>query len=86
WWVPVCEEARYAEFVSALLAQCVISADEVIDLGHLAHIAPSEFLGAGLRQLFKGIESPYKSVLKLLLIEVYASEHPQVNCLSLGFK
>ena len=39
---------------------------------------PGEFIGAGLWQLFKGIESPYKSVLKLLLTEVYASEHPQV--------
>ncbi|EGH18140.1 adenylate cyclase, partial [Pseudomonas savastanoi pv. glycinea str. race 4] len=41
---------------------------------------------AGLWQLFKGIESPYKSVLKLLLIEVYSSEHPRVQCLSLRFK
>ena len=37
-------------------------------------------------QLFKGIESPYKSVLKLLLTEVYASEHPKVECLALRFK
>ena len=36
--------------------------------------------------MFKGIESPYKSVLKLLLTEVYASEHPKVQCLSLRFK
>ena len=43
-------------------------------------------MGAGLWQLFKGIESPYKSLLKLLLIEVYASEHPRVSCLSLSFK
>ena len=59
---------------------------QVIDLGHLAHIPSGEFLGAGLWQLFKGIDSPYKSLLKLLLIEVYASEHPRVHCLSLGFK
>lgn len=86
WWVPVQEEARYAEFACGLLTAGMIDRDETIDLGHLAHIAPGEFLGAGLWQLFKGIESPYKSLLKLLLIEVYASEHPQVNCLSLGFK
>lgn len=86
WWVPVQEEARYAEFACELLTAGMIDRDETIDLGHLAHIAPGEFLGAGLWQLFKGIESPYKSLLKLLLIEVYASEHPQVNCLSLGFK
>ena len=86
WWVPVQEEARYAEFTRGLLDAGLIGGDETIDLGHLAHIAPGEFLGAGLWQLFKGIESPYKSLLKLLLIEVYASEHPQVNCLSLDFK
>ena len=86
WWVPVHEEARYAEFACGLLETGVIDRDETIDLGHLAHIAPGEFLGAGLWQLLKGIEAPYKSLLKLLLIEVYASEHPQVSCLSLGFK
>lgn len=52
----------------------------------MAFIPPGEFIGAGLWQLFKGIESPYKSVLKLLLTEVYASEHPKVHCLSLRFK
>jgi len=86
WWVPAHEEARYAEFAQGLLANDVVGCDETIDLGHLAQIAPGEFLGAGLWQLFKGIESPYKSVLKLLLVEVYASEHPRVNCLSMGFK
>lgn len=86
WWVPAPEEARYGDFIHSLQAQHLISADDVIDLGPLAHIPAQEFLGAGLKQLFKGIESPYKSVLKLLLIEVYASEHPRVNCLSLGFK
>ena len=86
WWVPAYEEARYGEFIQTLEAQRLIPVDEVIDLGHLAHIPAAEFLGAGLKQLFKGIESPYKSVLKLLLIEVYASEHPRVSCLSLGYK
>ncbi|PAU56090.1 class I adenylate cyclase [Pseudomonas indica] len=87
WWlVPVYEEARYVEFTNTLLSKRFIRADEVLDLGHLAHIPPGEFVGAGMWQLYKGIESPYKSVLKLLLTEVYASEHPQVECLSLRFK
>lgn len=87
WWlVPVYEETRYAEFTHALISKRFIRADETLDLGHLARIPPGEFIGAGLWQLFKGIESPYKSVLKLLLTEVYASEHPNVHCLSLRFK
>jgi len=87
WWlVPVYEEPRYDQYTHTLLSKRFIRADECLDLGHLAHIPPGEFIGAGLWQLFKGIESPYKSVLKLLLTEVYASEHPQVECLSLRFK
>ncbi|CAD5106344.1 class I adenylate cyclase [Zestomonas carbonaria] len=87
WWlVPVYEEGRYAEYCEKLLSRRFIRAQDVLDLGHLAHIPPGEFIGAGMWQLFKGIDSPYKSVLKLLLSEVYASEHPQVNCLALRFK
>ncbi|WP_122667286.1 class I adenylate cyclase [Pseudomonas viridiflava] len=87
WWlVPSYEEQRYADYTHTLLSKRFIREDEVLDLGHMAVIPPGEFLGAGLWQLFKGIESPYKSVLKLLLTEVYASEHPKVQCLSLRFK
>ncbi|MET0611822.1 MAG: class I adenylate cyclase [Pseudomonas caspiana] len=87
WWlVPSYEEQRYADYTHTLLSKRFIRQDEVLDLGHMALIPPGEFLGAGLWQLFKGIESPYKSVLKLLLTEVYASEHPKVRCLSLRFK
>ncbi len=87
WWlVPVYEEPRYNAFTHTLISKRFIRADETLDLGHLARIPPGEFIGAGLWQLFKGIESPYKSVLKLLLTEVYASEHPNVQCLSLRFK
>jgi len=87
WWlVPVYEEAAYDRYTHTLLSKRFIRADESLDLGHLAYIPPGEFIGAGLWQLFKGIESPYKSVLKLLLTEVYASEHPKVHCLSLRFK
>ncbi|WP_283189402.1 class I adenylate cyclase [Pseudomonas sp. PMCC200344] len=87
WWlVPVYEEASYDRYTHTLMSKRFIRADETLDLGHLAYIPPGEFIGAGLWQLFKGIESPYKSVLKLLLIEVYASEHPKVHCLSLRFK
>ncbi|MCW2269095.1 Adenylate cyclase [compost metagenome] len=87
WWlVPVYEETRYRDYIQTLLSKRFVRAEDNLDLGHLAHIPPGEFVGAGLWQLFKGIESPYKSVLKLLLIEVYASEYPQGQCLSLHFK
>lgn len=86
WYVPVSEASRYGEFTRATGDRPLTGSDDVMDLGHLARIPSNEFLGAGLWQLFKGIESPHKSVLKLLLIEVYASEHPHVNYLSMDFK
>ncbi len=87
WWlVPVYEEARYEDYCRTLLSKRFVRADDVLDLGHLARIPPEEFIGAGMWQLYKGIESPYKSALKLLLTEVYASEHPKVECLALRFK
>ena len=86
WFVPVHEEHRYAEYCQILLAKRFVRSEDVLDLGCLAHIPASEFVGAGMWQLYKGIESPYKSLLKLLLIEVYAAEQPHVECLSLSFK
>ncbi|MFF7707390.1 class I adenylate cyclase [Pseudomonas sp. NPDC007930] len=87
WWmVPAEQEQNYLHFSQTLLGKRFVREDEVLDLGHLAHIPPGEFIGAGLWQLYKGIESPFKSVIKLLLIEVYAAQHPQVECLSVQFK
>lgn len=87
WWlVPVEAESRYGDFTASLLRKRFVDAADVLDLGHLAQIPPGEFVGAGMWQLFKGIESPFKSVLKLLLTEVYASEYPQTHCLALRFK
>ncbi|SDU36520.1 class I adenylate cyclase [Halopseudomonas salegens] len=87
WWmVPVYEEHNYPEYTKALLGKRFLRARDALDLGHLAEIPAGEYVGAGLWQLFKGIDSPYKSVLKLLLTEVYANQHPDVECLSLSFK
>lgn len=87
WWlVPASEEKHYPGYIRQLLDKRFIREQDSLDLGHLAQIPPGEYVGAGLWQLFKGIESPYKSVLKLLLTEVYASEHPDVRCLSLDLK
>ncbi|MDH0302540.1 MULTISPECIES: class I adenylate cyclase [unclassified Pseudomonas] len=87
WWlVPVYQEHNYRDYTQTLLSKRFIRDQDDLDLGHLAHIPSGEFVGAGLWQLFKGIDSPYKSLLKLLLTEAYASEHPDVRCLSLDYK
>jgi adenylate cyclase class 1 len=87
WWlVPADQEPHYAGYVDALQARGLLRADERLDLGHLGQLPANEFLGAGLWQLYKCIESPYKSTLKLLLNEAYASDYPRSTCLALQFK
>ncbi len=87
WWlVPPDQECAYPAYAQTLLAKRFVRPGEALDLGHLGQIPGHEFIGAGLWQLFKGIDAPHKSLLKLLLAEAYASEYPTVRCLSLDYK
>jgi adenylate cyclase class 1 len=47
-----------------------------VDMGHLTPIPRDEFFGASLWQIVKALRSPYKSVMKLGLLEKYSS-HPE---------
>lgn len=73
WFVPASQEQDYNNYRDKLLGKRFIKREDVIDFGGLPIIPTNEFIGAGIWQLYKAIESPYKSVLKLLLLEVYAS-------------
>ena len=87
WWlVPPQEEHNYDYYLDHLLEKRFIDAREIIDFGSIGHIAMEEFLGASRWHLYKAIASPYKSLLKLLLMEVYASEYPDPQWLSLQLK
>lgn len=87
WWiVPPEQEKNYDKFVHELLHKRFISRNEVIDFGGLSEIPAEEFFGAALWQVYKGIDSPYKSVLKILLMETYASAYPDIELLSLQYK
>lgn len=87
WWlVPPNEEQHYDTYLQQLVDQKVIDEDDYLDFGSVADIPPSEFFGAAVWQLYKSINSPYKSLMKLLLMEVYASEFPQILVLSMKFK
>ena len=87
WWlVPPEGEGNYEEFVNYLIHQRFVVETEVIDFGGLSKVPAEEFFGAALWQVYKGIDSPYKSVLKILLMEIYASEYPNSQLLSLKYK
>ncbi len=84
--VPVEEEHRYDEYVRSLYASGVLIADEWLDLGGLSTLSAEEYFGASLWQLYKSIDSPYKAVLKTLLLEAYSWEYPDSRLLSMEFK
>ncbi|WP_250655662.1 class I adenylate cyclase [Alkalimarinus coralli] len=87
WWlIPVCDEPEYDTFAALLTRKRFIRESDVIDFGGLASIPKEEFVGAGMWQLYKGIDAPYKSVIKLLLTELYAQELPDKLNLSLEYK
>ncbi len=87
WWlVPPHEEKNYDAYVDRLKLRRDIRDSETIDFGGLPDAPAEEFLGAALWQLYKGVDSPYKAVLKLMLMETYASEYPDVRLLCTQFK
>lgn len=87
WWlVPPENEKDYDNYIEQLIEQKELSATDSIDFGSVANIPASEFFGASVWQLYKSIHAPYKSLMKLLLMEVYASEFPKISLLSMMFK
>lgn len=87
WWlVPPGQEEHYEEYAKALVERRYISQSEFVDFGNVAQVPAEEFFGAALWQLFKSIDSPYKSVLKLLLMELYTSQYPNIELLCHRFK
>lgn len=87
WWmVPAYDEKNYPALAEKLLRKRFLEKDDCVDFGGIADFPAGEFIGAGMWQLYKGIDSPYKSVIKIVLTEVYASEYPDVECLSLIYK
>jgi len=87
WWlVPPEHEHDYDKHVAMLREEKRIREYEIIDFGGLDNIPAEEFYGASLWQIYKGIDSPYKSVLKILLMEAYASEFPNIELLCMRLK
>ncbi len=83
WWlVPPDQERNYRQYADNLLRQRFIKSSEVLDLGGLDQVPADEFFGAALWQLYKGIDSPYKSILKIFLMEAYSRDYPHPRWLA----
>ncbi|MGF1683050.1 class I adenylate cyclase [Photobacterium minamisatsumaniensis] len=84
--VPPEMEECYDEYIDYLERDGYIRRNEWIDFGGLARIPAEEYFGSSLWQLYKSIDSPYKSVLKAILLEAYSWEYPHTQLLSVDGK
>ncbi|MGB0495235.1 MAG: class I adenylate cyclase, partial [Kangiellaceae bacterium] len=85
WWL-VPESENYSEFSNRLIAQKHLDQHDWIDFGEVRSIPASEYFTAALWQLYKSINSPYKSFVKLMALEVYAQNFPCGGILSSQLK
>jgi adenylate cyclase class 1 len=87
WWlVPPHEEGNYSGYIKHLINNLFIPEHELIDFGGFDAVAAEEFTSATLWHLYKALHSPHKSLLKLLLMECYASEYPKTEWLCQDIK
>ncbi|MDO9268457.1 MAG: class I adenylate cyclase [Methylobacter sp.] len=87
WWlVPPHEEGNYTRYIKHLIDNLFIPEHELIDFGGFDAVPAEEFTSATLWHLYKALHSPHKSLLKLLLMECYASEYPQTEWLCQDIK
>ena len=86
WFIPPEREADYDAICHAISDSGQMNIADVLDFGSVANIPFGEYVGAGVWQMYKSIDSPYKSMIKILLTETYASQHGDHEPLSLSFK
>ncbi|STO54975.1 adenylate cyclase [Canicola haemoglobinophilus] len=79
-------EQDYGSEVNRLIKTKQINIEDWVDFGCLSAFSANEYFGASLWQLYKGIDSPYKSVLKILLLESYSYEYPNTHLIAQEFK
>ena len=83
WWVTPAGATRknYEECMRAARRYPLAGKPRLEDFGFLAPVPPSEYFGGSLWQIVKAVRAPFKSVLKLGLLETYAA--PGAHSLSL---
>ncbi len=72
-------QESYNNYVNSLFLCGKIRSSEWFDLGSINDIPVKEFFGSAMWLLYKAVDSPYKAVLKIMLMEAYAYEYPDVR-------
>jgi adenylate cyclase class 1 len=75
WWVTPAGASlkMYESCIRAARRYPLCGQPRLEDFGYLAEVPPDEYFGGSLWQMVKAVHSPFKSVLKLGLLETYAA-------------
>lgn len=84
--IPIEHEQNYDQYVQTLYDNGELNKDDWLDLGGFHRIPAEEYFGATLWQLYKGIDTPYKAVLKTVLMEAYSWEYPNTELIAIRYK
>lgn len=87
WWFihPELEESG-EEYITKLLETKALKEDVVFDFGQIKELELKELISSTVWQLYKSVSSPFKSLMKLMLIEHYASSYPKQQLLCTDYK
>lgn len=83
WWLtdPAASEAQTQAQVRRLENMAGFPRESAVDLGCLGQIPQEEFFGASLWQIVKALKSPFKSVMKLALMEKFMDRREEAGVL-----
>ncbi len=87
WWlIPAQLATPYKVYANKLIEQRFVQSEDWIDFGPVAEISLEEYISNSLWYINKALTSPYKTALKLVLMESYLSQYPDVKPLSDDYK
>jgi adenylate cyclase class 1 len=77
WWVmpPGVTDQDYARLAEVIYRSSRVDASQLVDMGNVSGISLGEFYGAAVWQINKTMGSPFKSILKMALLEEYMHNH-----------
>ncbi len=79
WWIlpSGLDDDGYQRVIEALKQTIRFDPNQMVDLGNLTAPNPDEFFGASLWEIQKSLNSPFKSAMKMALVEAYAQSGGQ---------
>jgi adenylate cyclase class 1 len=88
WWImpPGVDDQEYARMAEIVTRSHRVDGSRLVDMGNVHTISFGEFYGAAIWQINKTMGSPFKSILKMALLEEYIINHGERGLLCTELK